>query len=216
MSQPPVSDHIFTCLDHPLIETKMTVLRDQQTPPHQFRRTLHEMAGLMSFAVFAHLRTDTVSVDTPLETTTGARLQDPAPCLLSVLRAGNGLVDALSALLPEAAIGHLGMQRDPVTHKPVYYYEKLPRDLDKRQVIIADPMLATGGSAIMAADHLKKKGCSDMVFVCLIAAPEGVAAFQSAHPDIPVITAVLDRQLDENCYILPGLGDAGDRIYNTV
>ena len=202
MSQPLLREQTFTCLDHPLIQAKMTILRDQQTPPHQFRRTLHEIAGLMSFAVFAHLRTDKVSVDTPLETTTGARLQDPLPCLLSVLRAGNGLVDAFSALLPEAAIGHLGVQRDPVTHKPIYYYEKLPSDLDKRQVVIADPMLATGGSAIMAADHLQKKGCRDMVFVCLIAAPEGVAAFQAAHPDIQVITAGLDRQLNENCYIL--------------
>ncbi len=216
MSQPPISEQMFTALDHPLIRVKMTILRDKDTPPHQFRRTLHEIAGLMSFAVFAHLGTDDVSVNTPLETTSGAGLQTPLPCLLSILRAGNGLVDALSALLPEAAIGHLGVQRDPDTHKPVYYYEKLPPHIDKRQVIIADPMLATGGSAIMAADHLKKKGCSGMIFVCLIAAPEGVAAFQAAHPDIPVITAALDRQLNQNCYILPGLGDAGDRIYNTV
>ena len=126
------------------------------------------------------------------------------------------MVDALSAILPEAAIGHLGVQRDPETHRPVYYYEKLPADIERRQVIMADPMLATGGSAIMAADRMKKKGCNGLVFVCLIAAPEGVSAFQNAHPDIPIITAALDRQLDKNCYILPGLGDAGDRIYNTV
>lgn len=211
-----VNDQMLTRLDHPLIRVKMTILRDKQTPPQQFRRCLHEIAGLMSFAVFSHLKTDKTSVTTPLETTEGEVLPQPAPCLLSVLRAGNGLVDALSALLPEAAIGHLGVQRDPATHKPIYYYEKLPPDLASRQVIIADPMLATGGSAIMAADHLKDKGCSDLVFICLIAAPEGVAAFQAAHPDIPVITATLDRQLDENCYILPGLGDAGDRIYNTA
>ena len=216
MSQRPLSDQKLTVLDHPLIRTKMTVLRNKHTPPHQFRRTLHEVAGLMSMAAFAHLHTDQIKVDTPLETTGGEALQQPVPCLLSILRAGNGLVDALSALLPEAAIGHLGVQRDPDTHTPIYYYEKLPPDIDKRQVIIADPMLATGGSAIMAADHLKAKGCLDLVFVCLISAPEGVSAFHAAHPDIPVITAALDRQLDENCYILPGLGDAGDRIYNTV
>ncbi len=216
MSQSALSEQMLTVLDHPLIRTKMTVLRNKQTPPDQFRRTLHEMTGLISFAVFAHLHTDPVSVDTPLETTSGEALQQPVPCLLSILRAGNGIVDALSALLPDAAVGHLGVQRDPVTHKPIYYYEKLPPEIDKRQVIIADPMLATGGSAIMAADHLTKKGCRGLVFVCLIAAPEGVAAFHAAHPDIPVITAALDRQLDENCYILPGLGDAGDRIYNTV
>ena len=126
MSQPASSEQMLTVLDHPLIRTKMTVLRDKHTSPPEFRRTLHEIAGLMSMAAFAHLRTDPVSVDTPLETTEGARLQQPVPCLLSILRAGNGMVDALSALLPEAAIGHLGLQRDPETHKPIYYYEKLP------------------------------------------------------------------------------------------
>ena len=126
------------------------------------------------------------------------------------------MVDALSAIRPEAAIGHLGVQRDPETHRPVCYYEKLPEDIDQRQVIIAAPMLATGGSAIMAANRMKKKGCNGLVFVCLIAALEGVSAFQHVHPEIPIISAALDRQPDKNCYILPGLGDAGDRIYNTV
>ena len=167
MSQSALSEQMLTVLDHPLIRTKMTVLRNKQTPPDQFRRTLHEMTGLMSFAVFAHLHTDPVSVDTPLETTAGEALQQPVPCLLSILRAGNGIVDALSALLPDAAVGHLGVQRDPVTHKPIYYCEKLPPEIDKRQVIIADPMLATGGSAIMAADHLTKKGCRGLVLSAL-------------------------------------------------
>ena len=169
----------------------MTTLRDKCTPPQQFRRTLHEIAGLMSFHRFAHLRCDARDVNTPLETTTGQYLQSPVPCLLSILRAGNGLVDALSAILPEAAIGHLGVQRDPETHRPVYYYKKLPEDIDQRQVIIADPMLATGGSAIMAADRMKKKGCNGLVFVCLNAALEGVCAFQNAHLDLPIITAAL-------------------------
>ena len=216
MSQPAESAQMFTILDHPLVGMKMTTLRDQRAPPQQFRRTLHEIAGLMSFHVFAHLRCNARDANTPLETATEQYLQSLLPCLSSILRAGNGLVDALSAILPEAAIGHLGVQRDPKTHRPVYYYEKLPADIERRQVIMADPMLATGGSAIMAADRMKKKGCNGLVFVCLIAAPEGVSAFQHAHPDIPIITAALDRQLDKNCYILPGLGDAGDRIYNTV
>ena len=141
MSQPAESSQMFTVLDHPLVGMKMTTLPYQRTPPQQFRRTLHEIAELTSFRVFAHLRCDARDVNTPLETTTGQYLQSPVPCLLSILRAGNGLVDALSAILPEAAIGHLGVQRDPETHRPVYYYEKVPADIDQRQVIIADPML---------------------------------------------------------------------------
>ena len=162
---------MFTVLDHPLVGMKMTKLRDERTPPQQFRRTLHEIAGPISFHVFAHLRCDARDVNTPLETTTGQYLQSPVPCLLSILRAGNGLVGALSAILPEAAIGHLSMQRDPETHRPVYYYEKLQADIDQRQVIIADPMLATSGSAIIDAEHMKEKGSNGLVFICLKRSP---------------------------------------------
>ena len=207
---------VINSLNHPLIDVKLTTLRDKDTPPAVFRRTLYELASLMSFEVFSHLRTASHDIDTPLEAMTGAQLEDSAPCLISILRAGNGLVDAFSAIIPEAPIGHLGMQRHPQTHQPEAYYEKLPTNIDKRQIILVDPMLATGGSAIMAADQLKSHGATELVFVCLVAAPEGVEALQTAHPDMPIITAALDRQLDENCYILPGLGDAGDRIYNTV
>lgn len=205
----------LTVLSHPLIDVKMTILRDQHTPPSLFRQTLHEMAALMSSDVFRHLNTIPCQVQTPLETTQGTVLPDHAPCLVSILRAGNGMVDALLPILPQASVGHLGMERDAVTHQAKAYYEKLPPAIDKRQVILVDPMLATGGSAIMAADLLRDRGVEDIVFVALVSAPEGIAAFHDKHPDIPVITAALDRELNDQCYILPGLGDAGDRIFNT-
>jgi uracil phosphoribosyltransferase len=205
----------ITVLDHPLINTKMTVMRNVTTPPYQFRQTLHEIAALMSADVFRHLKTDAVRVTTPLEETDGARLPEHVPCLVSILRAGNGLTDALLAILPEATVGHLGLERDHDTHQARAYYKKLPPAIEKRQVILIDPMLATGGSAIMAVDQLKSHGVKDIVFAGLIAAPEGVKALQEKHPDVPIITAVLDRELNEDCYILPGLGDAGDRIYYT-
>ena len=206
----------LTVLNHPLLEVKITKLRDKKTPPHDFRRVLHEIAGLMSYSVFAHLNNQSISVETPLEVTNGGMLRDPFPCLISILRAGNGLTDAFSAILPEAPIGHLGLQRNANTHKAEAYYEKLPDRIAERQLILVDPMLATGGSAIMACNRLKDHGAHDIVFACLVAAPEGVAALQSAHDDIPIITAASDRELNENSYILPGLGDAGDRIYNTI
>jgi len=207
---------MLTVLSHPLIDIKLTTLRDRDTPPHDFRRTLYEIAGLMSFEVFKFLDSTQIKVTTPLEITDGYRLAEPAPAIISILRAGNGLADAFSALIPQAPIGHLGLQRNEDTHHPEAYYEKLPGVIDQRQIILTDPMLATGGSAIMAVDRLKAHGVSDMVFACLVAAPEGVAALEAAHPDLAIITAGYDRELDENCYILPGLGDAGDRIYNTI
>ena len=204
-----------TVLDHPLINVKMTILRDQATPPQQFRQVLHEIAALMSADAFRHIKTDACRVMTPLEETDGAVLAEHQPCLVSILRAGNGLTDALLNIMPEAAVGHLGMERDPQTHQARAYYEKLPPAMAKRQTVLIDPMLATGGSAIMAADQLKSHGVQDIVFIALVSAPEGIAAFHEQHPDIDIITAALDRELNDNCYILPGLGDAGDRIYNT-
>lgn len=206
----------LTVLDHPLIDVKMTVLRDRMTPAPVFRRVVHEVAALMSHEIFSHIRTEEVIIETPLESTSGSSLPVPRPCLISILRAGNGLVDALSAIMPEAPVGHLGMQRNLETHRAEAYYEKLPPELEARQIILADPMLATGGSAIMATERLKHLGGKDIRFVALVAAPEGVAALSEAHPDIPVIAASLDRELDANSYILPGLGDAGDRIYGTL
>ena len=203
-------------LSHPVIEAKLTRLRDKTTPAHEFRRVLYEIAGLMSASLFKDVPVETCMVDTPLARSTGVRLASPVPCIVSILRAGNGLADALSALLPEAAIGHLGLQRDPVSHDPVYYYEKLPPAIHKRHIIMTDPMLATGGSAIMATDRLKQHGGTDIQLACLVAAPEGIKAFQTAHPDIKITLAAIDKQLDARGYILPGLGDAGDRIYNTL
>ena len=204
-----------TVLDHPLINVKMTILRDQSTPPRVFRQTLHEIAALMSHDAFKHVKTTACRVTTPLEETDGAVLANDQPCLVSILRAGNGLTDALLNIMPEAAVGHLGMERDAETHQARAYYEKLPQRIENRQVILIDPMLATGGSAIMAADQLKSHGVNDIVFIALVSAPEGIAAFHAQHPDIDIITAALDRQLNDHCYILPGLGDAGDRIYDT-
>ena len=206
---------MLTVLSHPLIDIKLTTLRDKDTAPHDFRRTLFEIAGLMSFDVFKFLNSTQISVTTPLETTDGYRLAEPPPAIISILRAGNGLADAFSALLPEAPIGHLGLQRNEDTHNAEAYYEKLPRNIDSRQIILADPMLATGGSAVMALDKLREIGVADIVFACLVAAPEGVATLHGAHPDVPIVTAALDRELNDSCYILPGLGDAGDRIYGT-
>ena len=201
-------------LDHPLITHKLAILRDKETDAAQFKATLASLTALMSHAVFAHLAAEDVVINTPLEAMTTQKLAKP-PVLVSILRAGNGMADSFFAICPEASLAHIGAQRDPETHLPEFYYEKYPADLAARQAILIDPMLATGGSAIMAADRLKEKGVSDIVFTCLVAAPEGISAFHDAHPDIRIITAALDRELNDNCYILPGLGDAGDRIFNT-
>lgn len=201
-------------LDHPLITHKLAILRDKATSPALFKATLGSLTSLMSAAVFSHLETEIVTITTPLEDMKTKMLAKP-PVLASILRAGNGMADCFFDICPEASMAHIGMQRDPLTHEPLFYYEKYPEDLAQRQVILIDPMLATGGSAMMAANRLVEKGVSDIVFACLVAAPEGVDAFAKAHPTIPIITAALDRELNENCYILPGLGDAGDRIFNT-
>ena len=201
-------------LDHPLITHKLAILRDQNTQAQHFRATLGELTALMSHAVLSHLTVTEVDITTPLETMTTTMLAK-APVIASILRAGNGMADALFDIIPEASMAHIGMQRCPETHAPIFYFEKYPEDLAARQIILVDPMLATGGSAIEAAQRLKEKGVTDIVFTCLVAAPEGVAAFAKAHPEIKIITAALDRQLNDHCYILPGLGDAGDRIYNT-
>ena len=201
-------------IDHPVITHKLAILRDKDTSASLFKSTLASLTALMSYDLFAHLKTTDITITTPLEEMTTQRLAKP-PVLVSILRAGNGMADSIFNICPEASMAHIGMQRDPETHEPLFYYEKYPEDLKSRQSILIDPMLATGGSAIMAADRLKEKGVTDIIFACLVAAPEGVKAFQSAHHDVPIITAALDRELNENCYILPGLGDAGDRIFNT-
>jgi len=207
--------HKLHILDHPLAAHKMSILRDAQTPSHRFRQTLHELSWLLAFPAFEMLQLASVEITTPLETMTAQTLSDPAPCIVSILRAGNGLADGFSQICPEASLGHLGLYRDHDTLQPVSYYSSLPDQMDKRQVILVDPMLATGGSATMAIETLRNMGVADIVFACLVAAPEGVAALHGAHPDVPIVTAALDRELNDQAYILPGLGDAGDRIYGS-
>ena len=207
--------HKLHILDHPLAAHKMSILRAVQTPSHRFRQTLHELSWLLAFPAFEMLQLASVEITTPLETMTAQTLSDPAPCIVSILRAGNGLADGFSQICPEASLGHLGLYRDHDTLQPVSYYSSLPDRMDKRQVILVDPMLATGGSATMAIETLRNMGVADIVFACLVAAPEGVAALHGAHPDVPIVTAALDRELNDQAYILPGLGDAGDRIYGT-
>ena len=202
-------------MDHPLVTHKLSILRDRDTPSHAFRQTLHELSWLLAYPTFDALHLVDHAIETPLEPMTAQAMPSPYPCLVSILRAGNGLIDGFSQVCPEASVGHLGMYRDHDTMVPVSYYTSLPSDMSNRQVILGDPMLATGGSAVMAAGKLREMGVKDIVFSCLVAAPEGVAAFHGAHPDIPVITAALDRELNDKSYILPGLGDAGDRIYGT-
>lgn len=205
----------LTVIEHPLVQHKLATLREKSTPFPAFRQTLRETTWLLAFEATRHLTVESKTVATPLEETGVLQLPSPGPCLISILRAGNGLVDGLMDIMPEAAVGHLGLVRNPETLQPEEYYCKLPARIDKRQVILADPMLATGGSTIAAIDRLREKGVRDLTFLCLLAAPEGVAALQNAHPDVPIFTGALDRQLNENGYILPGLGDAGDRIYGT-
>ena len=205
----------FHIIEHPLIAHKMSVLRDKETKTPLFRQTLREVAYLMTFAVTQHLDMVAVRIETPLEVADCHQLKAPNPCLVSILRAGNGLTEALLNILPEASVGHLGMARNDETLKPEKYYTKLPNDISARQVILADPMLATAGSTVAAIDILRDHGVKDIVFMCLLAAPEGVERLRKAHPDVPIFTAALDRQLNEKGYILPGLGDAGDRIYGT-
>lgn len=202
-------------MDHPLVTHKLSILRDRDTPSHAFRQTLHELSWLLAYPTFDALHLVDHAIETPLEPMTAQAMPSPYPCLVSILRAGNGLIDGFSQVCPEASVGHLGMYRDHDTMVPVSYYTSLPSDMSNRQVILGDPMLATGGSAVMAAGKLREMGVKDIVFSCLVAAPVGVAAFHGAHPDIPVITAALDRELNDKSYILPGLGDAGDRIYGT-
>jgi len=201
-------------LEHPLIQNKLTRLRDIATNNHNFRLLLDELTALMVYEITRDYPLRKVEVVTPLERTIG-RVLDAPVVLVPILRAGTGMLGGVLNLIPTAKVGHIGIYRDPKTLKPVEYYSKLPAQLEDAQVIIVDPMLATGGSAIAAIDLIKKEGGKKIQFLCLVAAPEGAEALAQAHPDIPIYTAALDRQLDEHGYILPGLGDAGDRIFGT-
>ena len=204
-----------TVLNHPLLRHKLALLRDKNTPTAQFRQIAREVSLLMAYEVTRDLPLEPIDIETPLEPMRTERLAGKKLCLVSILRAGNGILEGMLDLLPSARVGHIGLYRDPATLQPVEYYLKLPSDVADRLVILVDPMLATGHSASAAAARLKQAGVGMMKFVCLLAAPEGVATFAAAHPDVPVFTAAIDRELDSHGYIRPGLGDAGDRIYGT-
>lgn len=200
--------------DHPLIQTKLTELRDRATNHRQFRALLDEIACLMVYEVTRDWPTELKSVQTPLERMDGKVLARQVT-LVPILRAGLGMADGLLRLLPDARLGHLGVYRDEKTKQPIAYYQKLPPDIADTEVLLIDPMLATGGSSSAAAAFLKKAGVRNVKFVCLVAAPEGIACFHEQHPEIPIYCAAIDRQLNDRAYILPGLGDAGDRIFGT-
>lgn len=202
-------------VDHPLITHKVSLMRDKNTNPKDFRQLLKEISLLMAYEVTRTLPLKDVEIETPIAKTTTKMLGGRSIAIVPILRAGLGMVDGVLELVPTAKIGHIGCYRDEKTMQPVEYYCKLPVDVEQRTVIVVDPMLATGGSASMAIDFIKKRGVKDIKFMCLISAPEGVAALNKAHPDVPIFTAALDEKLNENCYIIPGLGDAGDRLFGT-
>ena len=203
------------CVEHPLIQHKLTLMRRTTTQSAEFRQLLREISHLLAYEVCRDLATERISIETPFEMMQAPVLAGKKLCLVSILRAGNGLLDGMLELIPSARVGHIGLYRDAQTLKPVQYYLKLPDAISERLTIIVDPMLATGHSAAAAIDCLKEAGAKTIKFVCLLAAPEGINALNASHPDIPIYTAAIDRQLNEKSYILPGLGDAGDRIYGT-
>lgn len=205
----------LTVIDHPLVKHKLSILRSKDTPTAQFRQLMREISFFLCAEATKDLPLGSIEIETPLERDDFPYLEGKKLCFVSILRAGNGLVDGVLDLIPSARVGHIGIMRDHETLEAIRYYYKTPADLGSRQVILVDPMLATGNTAIAAATALKENGARKMKFICLVAAPEGVEAFQAVHPDIPIIAAALDRQLNEKGYILPGLGDAGDRIYGT-
>ena len=204
-----------TVVDHPLVQHKLTIMRKKETSTAGFRRLLREISLLLGYEVTRNLELTTTTIETPIETMEAPTLEGKKLVFASVLRAGNGLLEGLLDLVPAARVAHIGIYRDHETLQPVEYYFKAPAELDNRLIIVVDPMLATANSSIAAIDQLKKRGANNLRFLCLLAAPEGVAKFTKAHPDVPVFTAAIDERLNEHGYIIPGLGDAGDRMYGT-
>ncbi len=202
-------------LDHPLIQHKLAILRNKETSVKEFRELISEISGLMCYEATRNLPTEEVEVQTPVAVAKCRMLAGKKLAIIPILRAGLGMVDAMVDLIPAAKIGHIGLYRDPQTHKPVEYYCKLPEDIERRQVFVVDPMLATGGSAVAAIDFLKQHGCKHIIMMNVIGCPEGIRAVQEAHPDVEMYLAACDERLNEHAYIVPGLGDAGDRIFGT-
>ena len=206
----------FQVIEHPLIQHKLTIMRQKDTPTNEFKQLLDEISMLMGYEITRNLPTEEVEIETPICKTEQKKISGKKLAIVPILRAGLGMVDGLQSLIPVAKVGHIGLYRDPNTHTPVEYYCKLPPDINERIVILIDPMLATGGSAVDSLTLLKNRGCKQIRFMCLVAAPEGVKKVHEAHPDVDIYTAALDDHLNEHAYIVPGLGDAGDRIFGTI
>ena len=206
---------LIEVVDHPLVQHKLTLIRDQRTGSSEFRQLVREISLLLAYEVCRDLEVEEVQIATPFETMASSKLEGKKLCLVSILRAGHGLLDGMLDLIPAAKVGHIGLYRDPETKVAVEYYIKLPEQIEERLCIVVDPMLATGGSATAAVHRIKQAGAERIKFVCVVAAPEGIEAFSNAHPDVPIITASVDRELDDQSYIRPGFGDAGDRMYGT-
>ena len=208
------NENIFIC-DHPLVKHKITILRDKATGTNEFRKVVEEIALMVGYEALRDLELTEIEVETPLEKAMCPTVAGKKPAIVPILRAGLGMVGGMLTLMPSAKVGHIGLYRDEETHEPHEYYCKLPSAIDERKIYVVDPMLATGGSAIAAIDFIKERGGKDITFLCIIAAPEGLEKLSAAHPDVKIYVANLDRELNANAYICPGLGDAGDRIFGT-
>ena len=209
-----MTDHL-TVVQHPLVQHKLTLMRDKETSTKSFRQLLREISLLLAYEITREMPMTTTRIETPIEPMDAPMIEGKKLALVSILRAGNGLLDGILELIPAARVGFVGLYRDPETLQPVQYYFKVPSDLANRLTIVVDPMLATGNSSVAAIDLIKEAGATNIRFMCLLAAPEGVARMKEAHPDVPIVTAALDSHLNDHGYIVPGLGDAGDRMYGT-
>ena len=210
-----MENHNVHVIDHPLVQHKLSLMRNKEASTNSFRRLLNELSTLMAYEVTRDVPMQEVEIETPLETTRTKVIDGKKLVFVSILRAGGGILDGMLSVVPGARVGHIGLYRDPKTLMAVEYYFKMPQHMDNRDVIVVDPMLATGNSAIAAVERIKELNPRSVKFVCLLTCPEGVAALQKAHPDVPIYTAAIDRQLNDHGYILPGLGDAGDRMFGT-
>ena len=216
MNQKATTDFTHVHLiDHPLVQHKLTLMRKKEASTNSFRRLLNELSMLMAYEVTRDMATQDVEIETPLEKMTAKMIDGKKLVLVSILRAGTGILDGMLTVVPGARVGHIGLYRDPKTLKAVEYYFKMPQDMQERDVVVVDPMLATGNSAVAAIDRVKVLKPKSIKFLCLLTCPEGIATMKKAHPDVPIYTAAIDRQLNDHGYILPGLGDAGDRIFGT-